>query len=113
MLGSTMVWACAASFPPPTQRLAEAQSIERRARSIGGSSFAAQLSLENTQVQIAQAKRAMARGDNRRADALLLRATADGELSVAQAHEAMSQSAHRAARDEADRSDAERAKAGP
>jgi hypothetical protein len=113
MLCSTMVGACAASFPPPTQRLADTQSLERRARALGGSSFAAQLSLKNTQDQIAQAEKAIAKGDNRHADALLLRATADAELSVAQAHEAISESAHRAARDAVDRRDVERVKAGP
>jgi hypothetical protein len=93
--------------------LADAQSLEHRARTVGGSSFAAQLSLENTHDQIAQAKRAMAEGDNRRADALLLRATADGELALAQAQETMSQNAHRAARDAVDHRDAHREKVGP
>ncbi len=82
------VWACAASFPPPTQRLAEAQSVERSAREVGANGApAAQLSLKNTQDQIAQAQQAMNRGDNQRADALLIRAKADGELALAQARE--------------------------
>lgn len=83
-------WSCAASLPPPTQRLADAQAVERSAREVGASrSPAAQLSLKNTQDQIAQAKGAMAAGDNERADALLTRAQADGELALAQARETM------------------------
>jgi hypothetical protein len=82
--------ACGASFPPPTQRLADAQSVERSAREVGANEApAAQLSLKNTQDQIAQAQKAMAAGDNERADALLIRAKADGELALAQAREKM------------------------
>jgi hypothetical protein len=82
--------ACGASFPPPTQRLADAQSVERSAREVGANDApAAQLSLKNTQDQIAQAQKAMAAGDNERADALLIRAKADGELALAQAREKM------------------------
>lgn len=83
-------WGCAASFPPPTQRLADAQSVERSAREVGANaSPAAQLSLKNTQDQIATARKAMEAGDNQRADALLKRAQADGELALAQARETM------------------------
>lgn len=82
--------ACGASFPPPTQRLADAQSVERSAREVGANDApAAQMSLKNTQDQIAQAQKAMANGDNQRADALLIRAKADGELALAQAREKM------------------------
>ena len=84
------VAACGASFPPPTQRLADAQSVERSAREVGANDApAAQMSLKNTQDQIAQAQKAMAAGDNQRADALLIRAKADGELALAQAREKM------------------------
>lgn len=80
--------ACGASFPPPTQRLADAQSVERSAREVGANDApAAQLSLKHTQDQIAQAQKAMAAGDNEQADALLIRAKADGELALAQARE--------------------------
>ena len=80
--------ACGASFPPPTQRLADAQSVQRSAVEVGANdSPAAQLSLKNTQDQIVQAQKAMADGDNERADALLIRAKADGELALAQARE--------------------------
>lgn len=87
--------ACGASFPPPTQRLADAQSVERSAREVGANDApAAQLSLKNTQDQIAQAQKAMAAGENERADALLIRAKADGELALAQAREKMASAEH-------------------
>src|SRR6187402_3677487 len=81
--------ACAcASTLPPTQRLADAQAVERSARELGANDApAAQLSLKNTQDQIGQAQKAMADGENERADSLLIRAQADGELALAQARE--------------------------
>lgn len=83
-------WGCAGSIPPPTQRLADAQSVERSAREVGANqSPAGRLSLKNTQDQIARAQAAMAAGDNREAEALLRRAQADGELALAQARETM------------------------
>ena len=76
--------ACGASLPPPTQRLAEAQSAERSARELGANSAPdAQLSLKLADEQIALAQRAMSNGDNQRADSLLIRARADAELAVA------------------------------
>ena len=82
------VWACGATFPPPTQRMADAQSAERSARELGANNEPkAQLSLKLAQDQISQAERAMTDGDNKRADALLIRAKADAELAVAQARE--------------------------
>ena len=75
-------------MPPPTQRMADAQSAERSARELGANSVpAAQLSLTLAQEQISQGKAAMADGDNERADGLLKRARADAELAVAQARE--------------------------
>lgn len=80
--------ACGASFPPPTQRLADAESAERSATELGANRVpAAQLSVKLAQDQIAQAKRAMADGDNARAESLLVRAKADAELGIAQARE--------------------------
>jgi hypothetical protein len=83
-----LVWACGASFPPPTQRMADAQSAERSANELGANSVpAAQLSLKLAQEQIGQAQKAMAAGENKRADGLLIRARADAELAIAQARE--------------------------
>jgi hypothetical protein len=80
--------ACGGSFPPPTQRLADAQATERSAAEVGANNApAAQLSLKLAQDQITQAQQAMTDGDNERADALLIRAKADGELALAQTRE--------------------------
>lgn len=80
--------ACGGSFPPPTQRLADAQSAERTARELGANDEpSAKLSLKLADEQITQAQKVMADGDNQRADSLLIRAKADAELAVAQARE--------------------------
>jgi len=80
--------ACGATFPPPTQRMADAQSAERSARELGANNEpGARLSLKLAQEQIGQAQKAMTAGDNQRADGLLIRAKADAELAVAQARE--------------------------
>ncbi len=85
---ASLVWGCGASFPPPTQRMADAQSAERSAKELGATDEpVAKLSLKLAQEQIVQAEKAMADGDNQRADALLLRAKADAELAVAQTRE--------------------------
>jgi hypothetical protein len=89
MIASPFVWgACGATVPPPTQRMADAESAERSAIELGANNEpAAQLSLKLAQEQISQAKTAMSEDDNERADSLLIRAKADAELSIAQARE--------------------------
>jgi hypothetical protein len=68
--------------------MADAQSAERSARELGAESMpVAQLSLKLAQQQIAQAEKAMEKGENRQADSLLIRAQADAELALAQARE--------------------------
>jgi hypothetical protein len=80
--------ACGGSIPPPTQRLADAESAERSAGELGAANEpAAKLSLQLAQEQISQAKVAMADGDNAKADRLLIRAKADAELAIVQARE--------------------------
>jgi Domain of unknown function (DUF4398) len=87
LITAPLFGACA-SFPTPTQRLADAQSAERSAREVGANNApAAQLSLKLAQDQIGQAQKAMANGDNKQADSLLIRAKMDGELALAQARE--------------------------
>ncbi len=79
---------CGATFPPPTQRMADAQSAERSAVELGATAEpAAALSLKLAQEQIATAQRAMVDGDNKRADGLLIRAKVDAELAIAQTRE--------------------------
>ena len=88
MLVAPFMSACGGSFPPPTQRLADAQSAERSARELGANDEpSAKLSLKLADEQITQAQKVMADGDNERADSLLIRAKADAELAVAQARE--------------------------
>lgn len=85
---ASLLGACGASFPPPTQRLADAQSAERSAVEVGANdAAAAQLSLKLARDQIDLAQKAMANGENERADSLLIRAKMDAELALAQARE--------------------------
>lgn len=75
---------CAASFPTPTQSLADAQSAERSAAELGAASQpTAQLHLQLAHEEIAQASAAIKDGDNERANGLLLRARSDAELAIA------------------------------
>jgi hypothetical protein len=86
LIAAPFVGACAGSIPPPTQRLAEAQSAERSAREVGADGVPeARLSLNLANEQITQAQQVMVDGDNRRADSLLIRAKADAELALVQA----------------------------
>ena len=95
------VSACGGSIPPPTQRMADAQSAERSARELGANNVpAARLSLTLADEQISRGKTAMDDGDNERADGLLRRAKADAELAIAQAREAGAQVSGQAAVEE-------------
>lgn len=88
VLAAPFLWACGASFPPPTQRMADARAAERSAEELGAlQEPGAKLSLKLAQDQIAQAEKAMVDGENERADSLLIRAKADAELAVVQARE--------------------------
>lgn len=80
--------ACGASYPEPTQRMADAQGAERSARELGAASQPkAQLHLKLAQEQIAEAKSLLEEGDNKRADFVLSRAKADAEFALALARE--------------------------
>lgn len=79
---------CAATFPPPTQHLADAESAQRSARELGAANQpAAQLHLKLADEQMVLARKEMANGDNRSADFVLGRAKADAELALALARE--------------------------
>ena len=84
-----IVWgACAATVPPPVQRMADAESAQRSARELGANNEpSAQLSLKLADEQIAEARAAMKAGENQRAEGLLIRAKADAELAIAKARE--------------------------
>jgi len=80
--------ACTASFPAPTQRMADAESAERSAREVGADAQpVAKLEVKLANEQIAQAKALVAAGENRRADFVLRRARADAELALDLARE--------------------------
>ena len=89
ILGVTLlVSGCGASFPVPTQKLADAESANRSARELGAEKkTAAQLNLKLADEEIEAAKAQIKAGDNRRADFILLRAKADAELALALARE--------------------------
>lgn len=87
IIGATVA-ACGATFPVPTQRMADAESAERSARELGASNQPeAQLHLRLAQEQIAKAKTSVKEGENKEADLLLVRARADAELALALARE--------------------------
>lgn len=99
LITAPLIAACGGSFPPPTQRLADAQSAERSAREVGAENApAAQLSLKLAKDQIDLAQKAMANGDNEQADSLLIRAKMDGELALAQAREKTARVDHQEAK---------------
>ena len=75
---------CGASYPAPTQRMADAMSAERSAEEVGaGSNPEGQLHLKLAQEQIDRAKGLMSNGDNKRAEYTLVRAKGDAELALA------------------------------
>jgi hypothetical protein len=80
--------ACGASFPVPTQRMADAESAHRSALELGAASQpAAQLHVKLAEEQMTKAKALITDGDNKAADSLLIRSKADSELALALARE--------------------------
>jgi len=96
------VFGCGASYPPPTQQMADVQSADRSAIELGAQKNPrAQLHLKLAEEQLALAKTAVEDDDNEAAGSLLSRAKADAELAIAltredsakmQAHKAVDQS---------------------
>lgn len=88
MLIASCALACGATYPTPTQPMADAQAAERSAREVGAASNPkAELHLKLAQEQIAAANRLINDGDNERATFVLARAKADAELALALARE--------------------------
>lgn len=89
MVGVTLLTAgCGASFPVPTQKLADAESAHRSARELGADKKTdAQLNLKLAEEEIEAAKMQIKAGDNKRAEYILLRAKADAELALTLARE--------------------------
>jgi hypothetical protein len=101
IVASVVIAGCGASYPVPTQRMADAESAERSAAELGAANQpAAQLHFKEAEEQMGQAKTALKDGDNRRADFLLIRAKADAELAVALAQEQKAKTGVQAAADQ-------------
>jgi hypothetical protein len=80
--------ACSPSWPEPKQPMIDAEAASRSAHELGADTQPeAKLKVTLADEQIAEARRQMAKGDNRRANYLLIRAKADAELAVALARE--------------------------
>lgn len=80
---ATLSAAACASYPAPTQHMADATAATRSAQEVGAASNPqAQLHLQMAQEEIARAQKLMANGDNERADSILSRAQADAELAL-------------------------------
>ncbi len=80
--------ACGSSFPPPTERLSNTEAATRSAKELGAQNDpTAALHLKLASEQVDTARKMMADGDNKRADLVLQRASADAELSVMLAKE--------------------------
>jgi hypothetical protein len=89
---------CGASYPPPTQQMADVQAADRSAVELGAQANPkAQLHLKLAEEQLALAKTAMDDDDNEVATSLLGRAKADAELAIALTREEKAKtSAHKA-----------------
>lgn len=88
IVAASFGWGCGASYPAPTQPLADVQAADRSAKELGAQNVPkASLHLQYAEEQTKQAKRLMDDDENQRAAALLVRAKADAELAVALAHE--------------------------
>jgi hypothetical protein len=80
--------ACGASFPVPTQHMADAESAHRSALELGAANQpAAELHVKLAEEQMTKAKSLINNGDNKEADSLLIRSRADSELALALARE--------------------------
>lgn len=83
------LFAGCASYPAPTQRMTSSEAAVRAAQEIGADKVdpRAALQLRLAQEELAAARAAMSRGENKRADFLLGRANADADLALVLARE--------------------------
>lgn len=95
------VGACA-SAPPPVERMASAEAAVRAAREVGSDRVpSAELQVKLAEEEIQKARALSNDGDNREAETMLLRASADAELAVALAREDQQKVAAQRALDQA------------
>lgn len=74
---------CASSWAPPNERMANAESAVRGAQEVGATNEPnAALHLKIAQEEIVNAKALMKNDDNKRADFVLMRASAEAELAL-------------------------------
>jgi hypothetical protein len=98
----TLSLACGASFPVPTQHMADAESAHRSALELGAANQpAAELHVKLAEEQMSKAKGLISNGDNKEADSLLIRSKADSELALALAREQGAKTAVQTATDQA------------
>lgn len=82
-LAALVATGCAGSIQPPAERLASSEAAIRSARELGADRDPqAALHVKLASEQVASARSLMADGENRRADMVLQRASADAELAV-------------------------------
>ncbi len=84
-----MTLAGCGSYPPPADKMATTTAATRSAEELGANkSPQAEFHLKLAQEQLADAKKLMADGENKRAEYVLSRANSDAELAVTLAREA-------------------------
>jgi hypothetical protein len=83
ILGVALACTACASFPPPTNSLANSLASVRGAEEIGAENVPkAALQLQLAREELTQAKRLMADGDNELAHSMALRSSNDAELAI-------------------------------
>jgi hypothetical protein len=82
-LGSAGALAACGGYAAPSEHLASAEASLRAAQEVGAQNDPnGALHLRLSQEELASAKQLMANGDNERADYVLMRARADGDLAL-------------------------------
>mgnify|MGYP001169666685 CR=1 FL=1 len=94
-----MLGAACASYPPPTDAVANALASMRGAEELGASRVPqAELQLQLADEELKRARQLMADGENERAHYMAVRAANDAELAIALTREAQAKTAAEQAR---------------
>lgn len=92
-LGAALVCGACASFPPPTNTMANTQASMRGADELGAARVpAAALQMQLASEEVNKAKKLMADGENEAAHYMALRAGNDAELAIALTRESHARS---------------------
>jgi hypothetical protein len=98
-----LIMAACASYPPPTDAVANALASMRGAEELGADRVPqAELQLQLADEEVARARQLMADGKNERAHYMAVRATNDAELAIALTREAQAKKAAEHARQQAE-----------